>query len=196
MVTSSFSIVTNCFEGCFDVNDAMLDFVESLGCIVANPDVNSKNVNKKLQCFEMNLKKIITFCQTIPNLFARFYELILEDMNKYTHNHNNKTVIFLYRLIRDCVEADIKSFEIMFRENRTAKRNIMKFLLETGDINAFTVMLQTLFSFHVYGMDLSILLTPKMRFITESFTEVDYAMADDCNFNTLYLHKSMCIIAK
>ena len=174
----------------------MLDFVESLGCIVANPDVNSKNVNKKLQCFEMNLKKIITFCQTIPNLFARFYELILEDMNKYTHNHNNKTVIFLYRLIRDCVEADIKSFEIMFRENRTAKRNIMKFLLETGDINAFTVMLQTLFSFHVYGMDLSILLPPKMRFITESFTEVDYAMADDCNFNTLYLHKSMCIIAK
>ena len=196
MLTPSFSIATNCFEGCLDTNDAMLDFVESLGSIVANPDVNSKNVNKKMQCFELNLKKIITFCQTIPDLFARFYELILEDMNKYTHKHNNKTVIILYPLIRDRVDADIKSFETMFRENRTPKRRIMKFLLETGDINAFTVMLQTLFSFHAYGMDLALVLPPKMRFIIESFTEVDYAMSDDCNFNTLYLHKSMCIIAK
>ena len=132
----------------------------------------------------------------MPDLFARFYKLILEDMNEYTHKHNNKTVIFLYPLIRDRAAADIKSFETMFCENRTAKRHIMKFLLETGDINAFTVMLQTLFSFHAYGMDLSLVLPPKMRFIIESFTEVDYAMADDCNFNTLYLHKSMCIIAK
>ena len=171
-ITEDLDFELSCIEDCFDCPDSIQSFVDSIVDALDKLDLHTAVYNNSY--FNINTARLVEkVLGGMESGCALVFCKILEDLANLSVSSKSKLIILLEYMSENLITYDGKSFETMFLEYKQARKNLLKFLSETGNIHAMRAALGIYFDMWNIRLDMIQILPQALHFVCDMFTDAE-----------------------
>ena len=167
VLTDNLTFRLTCVSKCICSGNCLEFFVESLSSFVCISEVNEDS-------FGSLKRNIVSMLETVldktPYTRADLFCKILDNLGNVKSNLQHRIISMLRELSEVLIGNNIKLFEETIKSNKLARRNMIKFLSNTGNFFSLQALVETWNIMDSKGVNCKYLLPPYLHYITDKFS--------------------------
>ena len=155
-----------CVSKCDCAGNCLEVFVKSVSMLVVSRDIDHN-------CFECLVQNIVRVVEHVidktEHSRAEFYCRILDNLGEVSECKQPRLVSLSRELCDFLIGNQAQTFADTLKKHREARRNIIKFMNQTGHYFSLQALVESWDIMHTKGIDILPLFPPLMSFVTQKF---------------------------